>query len=183
MADDAASALARGESLDAAPESKSLADELAATRKGLTEERKPKLFKLPGYGRKLMAKYKVIGYEEVSEIGEKITDQVRAEQIDDAQLMAFCDTLTEACVGFYTERDGKVVPLEEAEPGYEGGPIRWGDERLARFVRLEAPEGGTLRARAIVRGVLGDDNLLVAEHHNEVTLWMQNARRHVEQDF
>lgn len=182
MAESATSALAQGEQLDPAPKARSLAEELAATRAKLAEDRKPKLFELPGYGPKLQVKYKVIDYDTVSGIGDKIAEQIRAEQIDDGQLMALCDTLIQSCVGLFTDRDGEVIPLEEAEAGYEGGPIRWGDERLARFVGLEAAEGQTLRARAILRGVITDD-MLVLEHAQDVTLWMEQARRQVNKDF
>jgi hypothetical protein len=182
MADDATTALVTGGEIDDAPKPISLADELAATREKLSEERKPKLFELPGYGPKLQVKYKVVDYDSVNEIGDKVGEQIRSEQIDDAVLAGLSDTLVAACVGFYTEVDGEVVPLEEAE-GLGEGPIRWGDARLWSLLRLEAAEGETLRVRAAIRGILGNDKMLVVEHGQDVTRWMERARRQVDADF
>jgi|GEM_PF-3385213 len=190
MGENATAALATGGEIEDAPKPTSLADELAATREKLEEERKPKLFELPGYGPKLQVKYKVVDYDSVNEIGDKIGEQVRSEQIDDAVLAGLSDTLAAACVGFYTERkqkvEGKVVteviPLEEAED-LGDGPIVWGDSRLWSLLRLEAREGETLRVRAAIRGILGGDKMLVVEHAQDVTRWMERARRQVDTDF
>jgi len=175
-------ALATGGEVEGAPKPTSLADELAGIRRALAGERKPKLFELPGYGPKLQVKYKIVDYDSVNEIGDKVGEQVRSEQIDDAMLAGLSDTLVAACVGFYTEVDGEVVPLEQAE-NLEGGPIRWGDDRLVALLRLEPHAGETLRVRAIIRGVLGDDKMLVVEHAQDVTNWMERSRRQVDTDF
>lgn len=182
MAENATAALATGAAVDGAPKPTSLGDELAATREKLAEEREPKLFELPGYGPKLQVKYRVVDYDSVNEIGDKVGEQIRSEQIDDAVLAGLSDTLVAACVGFYTEVDGKVIPLEEAEDLGEG-PIRWGDQRLWDLLRLKAQEGETLRVRAAIRGVLGGDKMLVVEHAQDVTRWMERARRQVDTDF
>lgn len=182
MADNATAALATGGEIDGAPKRTSLAEELAATREKLSEERKPKLFELAGYGPKLQVKYKVVDYDSVNEIGDKVGEQVRSEQIDDAVLAGLSDTLVAACVGFYTEVDGKVIPLEEAED-LGDGPILWGDSRLWSLLRLETQEGETLPVRAAIRKILGDDKMLVIEHAQDVTRWMERARRQVDTDF
>jgi hypothetical protein len=182
MEENSTAALATGGVIDGAPKPTSLGEELAATREKLADERKPKLFELPGYGPKLQAKYKVVDYDEVNAIGDKVGEQVRAEQIDDAVLAGLSDTLVAGCVGFYTEVNGKVVPLEEVEDLGEG-PILWGDSRLWSLLRLEAQEGETLRVRAAIRKILGDDKMLVVEHAQDVTRWMERARRQVDTDF
>jgi hypothetical protein len=179
---DTTAALATGGEIDAAAKPKSIRDELREVREKLKAERKPKMFELPGYGKGLQVKYKVVGYDEVNKIGDKIAEQVRSEQIDDSLLAGLSDTLVAACVGFYTERDGEVVALEEAE-GLEGGAIRWGDERLVEILGLEPQPGEKLRVRAIIRQVLGDDKMLVIEHAQDVTRWMERARRQVDTDF
>lgn len=168
----------------AAKKPMSIADEIRATHEALSAERKPKLFELPGFGAKLQAKYRVLPYEEQKEQGEKIAGEVQAEKFprSDVLLVGMCDALIGACLGFYTEVDGKPVPLEEADPEYEGGPIRWGDQRLARLCRLEAPEGKQLTARQIVRGVLTDPSLVI-EHGEDVSRWMERERRKTEVDF
>jgi hypothetical protein len=182
MSDSPTAALATGGEIEDAPKPMSLADELAATREKLAEERKPKLFELPGYGPDLQVKYKVVDYDSVNEIGDKVGEQIRSEQIDDAVLAGLSDTLVAACVGFYTEVDGEVVPLEEAAQLGEG-PICWGDSRLWSLLRLETQEGETLRVRAAIRKILGDDKMLVVEHAQDVTRWMERARRQVDTDF
>lgn len=186
MAENATTALATGGEIDGALKPTSLAEELAATRKKLSEERKPKLFELPGYGPKLQVKYKVAEFDEVVEILEKIQEQVRSEQIDSTpsakRVAELSDLLVSTCVGFYTEVDGKPVPLEEAE-GLEGGPIRWGDDRLVTLLGIEPQPGETLRVRAIIREVLGGKKALVTEHGTEVENWMERARKQVDSDF
>ena len=159
---------------------RSLADELREVREGLKRERKPKTFPLPGYGDKLMARYRVVDIEEIEEVAEKVADERQADEDADIAVNAMRDTLIAGCIGFYTKRDGKLVALEEAEPGMEGGPIRWGDPRLARFVGYEV--GETYGAREILDEVL-PDKALILRHHNRVTNWMERAREKVEADF
>jgi len=181
MADSAAQTLAQGQALDDVSP-KSLGDELVATRERIKEGAKPKLFELPNYGRKLMVEYRVVDYDEASEVGENVTAQVRSEQIDDAMYAGLVDTLARACVGFFTERDGQTVPLEEAAK-LEGGAIRWGDDRLVSLLRLQASAGEKLTTRQIILQAFGDDKLLVLDHAQEVTRWMERARRSIGSDF
>lgn len=180
MADSAMEALAQGEEIDGAPETLSIEEELRATRTKLKAKRKPKKFKLPGYD-KLQMEYAVIDYESIKDNGEKVAEQLRSEQIDDPLLMGMCDTLIQSAVCAYVEVDGQLRPLHEL-PGYEGGPVRWGDERIARMVGLDKEEMGALRGRHIVRGVIADDALVV-EHGQDVSRWIERARRNVNSDF
>jgi hypothetical protein len=170
-------AAAAGGVESAAP--KSIEDEIRAIHAELQAEKPPETFELPGYGKRLQVKYRVLSSDEQDEIGKKIAEQVAAEQITEPLFMGYIDNLIAACVGFYFEEDGELRPLEE-RPGYEGGPVRWGDERLARFVGLAEPD--TMRARHIVRGVLADDRL-VLEHGQAVTTWMTRALRKIQADF
>lgn len=183
MADSAAQALAQGEELEGVPTPESLADELAGTREKIKEGAKPKTFELPNYGRKLMVRYKVVDYDEVTEVGEKVSAQIRAEEIDDAMYAGLVDTLIKACVGFYRGGDDDAELALEQVAGLEGGPIRWGDERLAKLLRIEAPDGEKLTARQILLQAFGDNKLLVVDHAQEVTRWMERARRNVASDF
>lgn len=183
MADSAAETLARGDKLEGAPTAESLADELVSTREKIKEGAKPKVFELPNYGRKLMVKYKVVDYDEVTEVGERVAAQVRNDEIDDAMYAGLVDTLISACVGFYRgNQDGEEVSLEEAA-GLEGGAIRWGDDRLASLLRIQSPAGEKLTARQVLLQVFGDNKLLVIDHAQEVTRWMERARRNVANDF
>lgn len=185
MGDNAIQTRASGEEL-AGHKPQSIDDELVGIREKLKERAKPKRFDLPGYGPRLQVEYKLIEYDEINEIGDKVTEQIRSEQIDDSVLAGLSDTLVRACVRFYkeveVEGEKKVVPLEEAY-GLEGGPVRWGDQRLWDLLRLEAAPGETLRVRAAMRQILGDDKLLVLEHAQEVTRWMERVRGQVDTDF
>lgn len=176
MADPATEAPALKEE-DLAPSS--IASELSSIREGLQAEHAPETFELPGYGKRLQARYRVLSYDEVSEIGNRVAEQARAGE-EDLALLAMCDTLISACVGFYTERDGQLVALQETDPALGDAPIRWGDRRLADLVGLELEEPA--RAREILRGVI-PDGLLIVDHHNRVSLWMQRAREEIDRDF
>lgn len=160
---------------------KSLADELAEMREGLKRGKKPKEIPLPGYGDKLIAQYRVVDVDEIEEIGVKAARELRADEDADVGTLAMSDTLIAACTGFFTKRDGKLIPLEDSEPGFEGGPIRWGDPRLAKFVGYEI-DPNNYSAREILREVLTDKALII-RHHNRVTNWMERAREEVEADF
>lgn len=159
---------------------RSIADDLREIREGLKRERKPKDVPLPGYGDKLIARYRVLDIDEIDEIGEKVAGERQADEDTDMALNAMRDTLIVACVGFYTKVDGQLIPLEQVEPGMEGGPIRWGDPRLAKSVGYEV--GESYGAREILDEVLAD-KALILRHHNRVTNWMERAREKVEADF
>jgi hypothetical protein len=179
-----------GQSPEAPADPTSLGEDLVAIRTAMIEGAEPKMFELPGYGKKLQVKYRVIEADEVDEIGEKVAEQVRAEQVDNPMLVGLTDTIVTACVGFYSERtvkgDGEevteTVPLEE-KYGLSGGPVRWGDKRLWELLRLETDTGEALRVREAVRKILGDDRMLVLEHAQDVARWMERARRSVKTDF
>lgn len=168
----------------------SIADELVTIREAIKKGAEPELFELPGYGKQLQVKYRVIDADEVDQIGEKVAEQVRSQQVDNPMLAGLTDTIVAACVGFYSERkverDGKeiteTVPLEE-KYNLPGGPVRWGDKRLWDLLRIEADQGETLRVRAAIRKILGDDRMLVLEHGQDVARWMERARRSVKTDF
>jgi hypothetical protein len=167
----------------------STAEDLVAIREAIKDGAEPKLFELPGYGKRLQVKYRVIDADEVDAIFEKIAEQVKAEQVDNPMSAGLTDTIIAACVGFYSERtverDGEAVtetvPLQE-KYGLEGGPVRWGDKRLWKLLRI-AEEGETLRVRDAVCRVLGEDRMLVLEHAQDVSRWMERARRAVKADF
>lgn len=164
----------------AAPAAPSIADELLAVHEGLTAEREPEIFLLPGWGKKLQVEYRVLLPEEAEEIGDRIAEQLRAKQIDNPAFMVLVDGLIAACVQFITEVAGEDVPLHVALEGEGAKPIRWGDRRLAKMLKLG--EEDAPRARHIVRGVLGDDRL-VQRHAAEVNRWSERELEKVHTDF
>ncbi len=158
----------------------SIDDELRAVHAGLVAEREPEVFELPGWRKKLQVEYRVLLSGEQDEIATKVAEEVRYGKVEDVMFIASIDTLIAACIRIYTEIDGELVPLEESAPGLEGMPIRWGDERLAQRLGIALPDKPT--ARLILRNVLVDDRL-VAEHAQQVQVWMARALREVRTDF
>lgn len=149
----------------------SIEEELRAVHAGLVADRKPEVFELPGYGRKLQVEYRVLSSDESDEIGEKIAAEIRDGKLENPMFYGQIDSLIKSCTRFYTEVDGERVPLEVSG---------WGDERLAAKVGIQVPEPVT--ARRILRLVMVDDRL-VAEHAQEVAVWMTRALREVQTDF
>lgn len=170
----------------------SIEDELDAIFDGLLAERKPEIFELPGWGRKLMAKYRVLEQEEGEEIGKRVAEQVSAGEIDNLPLTILIDGLVKSCVGFYTERevDGerKILPLNETLTQPTEKPIKWDRELAAVFRKKLEKVFGTediskLTARQIVRGVLKNDDRLVHRHGTEVNRWSERELEAVHSDF
>lgn len=159
------------------PTTQSLADSLRQSRERLTEEREPRLFELPGYGKDLQVKYRVLSRAEKKESMKLVFTQAQARE-ERAAEKGMCSTLAKACVGFYTERDGKVVPLNEAE-GLGDELIRWGDARLVELFAMNKDEP---RAREVIEYVLPDDDVLEL-HHNEVSGWMERVLGADDEDF
>jgi len=164
----------------AAPVAPSIADELLAVHEGLTAEREPEVFLLPGWGKKLQVEYRVLRPEEAEEIGDRIAEQLRAKQIDNPAFMVLVDGLIAACVQFITQVDGEDVPLHVALEGEGSKPIRWGDPRLRAMLKLDEEEAP--RTRHVVRAVLGDDRL-VQRHAAEVNRWSERELEKVHADF
>jgi hypothetical protein len=157
----------------------SLRDSLLATRNRLTEEREPKVFELPGYGKDLQVKYRVLTRQERKEALGGVVKLAQAGE-ERAAERGMCSTLAKACVGFYTEQDGKTVSLNEAE-GLGEDLIRWGDERLAELFGMDV-SAGSLRAREVIEYVLGTDDILEL-HHGQIDRWMDQVLKADDEDF
>jgi len=154
---------------------RSLADELEADRKSMASERVPLELELPGYGSKLVAKYRVLDGDELEKLSER-QRKMSLSHDKKAVLKSMCDTIIAACVGFFTTRDGDLVPLEDAMPelGVEG-PIRY-DRNLARALRIEMDENPT--ARSILVDAFGNGEnveLLILAHYRDLDQWMGAA--------
>lgn len=157
----------------------SLRDQLVQTRNQLTKEREPKVFELPGYGKDLQVKYRVLTRQERREVMGQVVKLAQAGESRPAE-RGMCSTLAKACVGFYTERDGKLVSLNEAE-ALGDDPIHWGDERLAELFGMDTT-AGSLRAREVIEYVLGTDDILEI-HHGQVDRWLDQVLEADDEDF
>jgi hypothetical protein len=161
----------------------SLADELAADRARLGEERDPLDLPLPGYGDKLVARYRVLDGKELRKLSQR-QRQMALQKDKQAEVKGMCDTLAAACVGFFTTRGDKLVALEDAGMPELAGvevPVRY-DRNLAKATRIEIDQ--TTLVREIVRQVFGGDkDLLLLAHYRDVDLWMSAANASDAQDF
>lgn len=161
---------------------KSLEDELRAVHAGLTRERKPETFELPGFGRRLQVEYRVLSSDEQDEVAERVAEQSKDGQVDTPFFTALVDNLIKACVCFKTETDGAVIRLRRDDDPEDAAVIRWGDKRLAAMFKIDGPDGKDPSARQIMCQLLGDDRL-VMEHGQAVMLWMKESLREVQTDF
>lgn len=160
----------------------SLRDSLRNVREQLSEEREPKLFEVPGYGSKLQAKYRVLTPDEEAELDKTRFKMLRAED-DDAPEWFKCATLARACIGIYSEADGKVVPLNEAE-GLGEDMIRWGDERLTQVFGLELD--GPATARTMIEEIVGagpEGDKRVRAHFLAVAGWLDQGQEAADEVF
>jgi hypothetical protein len=181
-AHDAAQDPALGQGDEVNPGPLSLADELAADRQRLGEEREPLDLPLPGYGDKLVARYRVLDGKELRKLSHR-QRQMALQKDKQAEVKGMCDTLIEACVGFFTTQGDELVPLQDAMPELADVPVPIGyDRNLAKAVKLSIEPHTT--AREIVRQVFGGDkDLLLLAHYRDVDLWMSAANLSDGQDF
>ena len=154
----------------------SLADELEADRKRLSEERTPLDLPLPGYGGKLVARYRVLDGSELKELAT-VQRQMALQRDKRAEIKSMCDTLSRACVGIFTPRGEDLAPLEDAGMAELEGienPIRF-DENLGKAVRYDAPAGVRFSVRTFIQALFVEDVALIG-HFQEVDAWMTSAR-------
>jgi hypothetical protein len=161
----------------------SLADQIEARRRQLSEERKPLDLPLPGYGDLLIARYRSLDHDELKDIAKGQREMV-ARRDNNAELKMMCDTLSRACVGIFTTRKGELVALEEADlPELEGfqGVVRY-DRNLAKVARLAFETDERVSARKIIRRLFVEDVSLIA-HYSDVDTWMTSAREEDDDGF
>lgn len=164
----------------------SIAEDLVAVREGLSEEREPKIFDLPGYGSKLQAKYRVPTREETKEAKGLVFKLASAGE-ENADIIGMCKLLSLTCVAFYEEIDGESVLLNQSRDRGDA-LIRWGDERLAALLAIDIDK---IKARKMIEEVLapvdpesGTRSLERIEiHHNQVTNWADRALEAGDRDF
>jgi hypothetical protein len=160
----------------------SLKDSLRSKRDQLSEEREPKLFEVPGYGAELQAKYRVLTPSEEADLEKQRFRMVQAEDENAAEVFR-CGTLARACVGIFTEVEGAVVPLNEAED-LGDDPIHWGDPRLIELFGLEVD--GTVKARTMIEQIIGagpEGEKRVRAHFLDVAHWLDQGQEAADADF
>lgn len=118
---------------------------------------------LPGYSGELVARYKMMGAQELEVIGKKIQRQMKTQA--DRLLYGSMDTLIAACEGFFLRIDGQdgdvLHPLT-----VENEPVKY-DENLAKFLEFPATS-----AREVLRGVFADNEMAIVQHAAKHSRWM-----------
>jgi hypothetical protein len=136
-------------------------DALKKRREGNLKNRTEE-FDVPGYDGMLVAKYRILTFDEARAIGDR---NKRGQSSPRFVLNAMVDTLVEACEELmYRRPDGKLVPLDAEKP------VRY-DNRLSEWLDL-----GADNARQIVFALFSND-VAIMGHHEKVSEWMQTGRR------
>jgi hypothetical protein len=151
-----------------------LLETLRDKRKAIGQDRRYSL-EIPGYDGKLVAQYKVVPWDEM----KRLADKLDKSQSPRKELLAQVDTLLMACVQILARDGGEDKPLQEVFPEIGDEPIRF-DERLAKVLGFEPDSGSP--ARSIVFKTF-DNDIAITSHHQKVAEWMESSRSDDEKDF
>jgi hypothetical protein len=144
-------------------------ERLRERRRAAREDRDPLDLPIPGYGDELIARYRVLDYDELQKLQKRGGEMARSGD-KEAGLKVTIDTIAQACVGiFLAEEDGSLRPLNEVDPSYGDEPVRY-DERLAEVVGIDA-EG---KVRILIRRAFPSDLSIIA-HLERIDSWMSST--------
>ncbi len=156
-------------STGAKPGEKSQLDRLKKRMRSAREDREPLELPIPGSGDELVAKYRVLDYEELQRL-EKRGAKMAQSGDTQAGLNITMDTIAQACVGiFLAQEDGSLKPLNEVDPSYGDEPVRY-DERFAEVAGVDA-EG---KVRVLIRRAFPTDLSIIA-HLARISNWMEST--------
>lgn len=140
---------------------------------------------IPGYDDRFLMRYRALPIVEIQQIAKKhgahIGGRGSVEVSADVEARktraAAADILIAASMEAAIANDGKRIPLHKI---VGGGPVRFGDPRLAAAaVRgLDEEAAKKLKARQIVQKILPREMTLVS-HQAELVEWMQKADERV----
>jgi hypothetical protein len=152
-------------------------DRLKKRRREARENREPLDLPIPGYGDELVARYRVLDYDELRKLETRGAKMAQAGDTE-AGLKVTMDTIAQACVGiFLRQDDGSIKALNECVSEFGDEPIRY-DERLAETVGVDA-EG---KVRVVIRRVFPTD-LAILGHLAQISNWMEGVNDTDDQDF
>jgi len=158
-----------------------LMGQLRGMHSAIVEQREHDL-DIPGYGGRLVARYRRLEYEEVTKIGQR-TRRMRDDHNPMATLFGQCDVLATALVNVYLRKDPKnpdeLEPLSQGFTFLGEGVVGW--DGVAKLVLKDGTEPPK-DARAAIRSVFAND-LAIPAHQAELAAWMQEARLEDEEDF
>jgi hypothetical protein len=151
-------------------------DRLKERRRRAREEREPLDLDIPGYGGELVARYRVLSFEEMEKLQDRGGKMARAADIE-VELKITMDTIAAACVGIFLREDGKLRPLNEVDAKFGDEPVRY-DERLAEAVGVDS-EG---KVRILIRRMFPTE-LSIIGHLQRVSNWMSGVNDADDEDF
>jgi hypothetical protein len=161
---------APGEAISTGPKpDTSRLERLRERRRAAREDREPLDLPIPGYADELVARYRILDYEELQKLQKRGGEMARSGD-KEAGLKVTIDTISQACVGiFLAEEDGSLRPLNEVDPDYGDEPVRY-DERFAEVVDIDA-EG---KVRVLIRRAFPSDLSIIA-HLERISNWMEST--------
>lgn len=146
----------------------SMLGKLRQRREQLSQDREPLELPIPGYNGDLVAKYRVLPWQEIRLAAEK-ADRDKSPL---SELMAACDMLIKSCVGMYVQGNDGLEPIDADA----AAPVGY-DARLAGLLGYEAET-----AREVIRRLFNND-LALAAHHADVAEWWQSTGQEDEERF
>lgn len=136
----------------------SLLDSIRARHAKLAaDDAQHELFDIPGYDGQLVARYRRLTFEEMTEVRRHATNVV---EYNADFLTAACDEL------LFCDRDGNLVAPSDT------GPVRY-DRQWAELLGLQLPDGAG--AREVVRATVALGDHALNDHSGEVSEWMRTG--------
>jgi hypothetical protein len=127
---------------------------------------------IPGFGGELVARYRVLPFEEVNQIERK---NIRLHQDPaEREINTYADELIAACVEILVRQDGELIPASD-----DDRPVTYTDPRLADGLGFSV--GDPPSARGALFGLFEYGNgparahWAVSDHQTELFMWMRGA--------
>ena len=152
-------------------------ERLKEHRRRLNEEREPLDLAIPGYSDELVARYRVLDYDEMDKLRRRGGRMAQAQDRE-AELKVTMNTIAAACVGiFVRQEDGTLAPLNEQAPEFGEEPVRY-DGRLASALGVDS-EG---KVRTLIRRMFPTE-LSIIGHLERIDAWMSGVSEDDDGDF
>jgi hypothetical protein len=151
-------------------------DRLKERRRKAREDREPLELDIPGYGGELVAKYRVLDYDELEKLEEKGLKMARAQE-GEVKMKITIDTIAKACVGIFLREGDNLRPLNEVDSKFGDEPVCY-DERLAGAVGVDHGR----KVRTLIREMFPTD-LSIFSHLDRISNWMEGVNDADDQDF
>jgi hypothetical protein len=154
-------------------------ERLKELRRKMGEERPPLELAIPGYNDELVARYRVLDYDEMERLQRRGGKMAQAQDRE-AQLKVTMDSIAAACVGmFVRQEDGALKPMNECPSDLDLGdePIRY-DERLAKVLGIDS-QG---KVRVLIREMFPTE-LSIIGHLERIDAWMSGVSESDDEDF